>query len=119
MENERKKRIVSLAILALGGALVAYLATRGPKDQHVRFVLGDRARTVTALSVKYTSASGEAVRETSMAWDAGDAPRVVALDPRLPDGDYRLEIDVDTREGRRSGERRVTLGGGTTSVEIP
>ncbi len=117
--RERKRRIVSLAILAGGGAVVAYMATRGPKEQHVRFVLGDRAKAVTELAVKYTSASGEAVRETRVSWDAGDAPRVVALDPRLPDGDYRLEIDVDTREGRRSGERRVTLGGGTTSVEIP
>ncbi|HEY8073224.1 MAG TPA: hypothetical protein VIF62_03925 [Labilithrix sp.] len=119
MASERQKRIVSLAILGAGGAVVAIMASRGPKDQHVRFVLGDRASSVTALSVKYVSASGEAVRETTMSWDAGAAPRVVALDPALPNGDYELEIDVDAREGRRSGERRVTLGGGTTSVEIP
>ena len=119
MDTERRKRIVSLAILGAGGALVAVLAAGGPKEQHVRLVLGSRAETVTALSVRYANAAGEPVRETRLAWDAGAAPRVVALDPHLADGDYRLEIDVDTREGRRSAERRVTLGGGTTSVEIP
>ncbi len=43
---------------------------------------------------------------------------MAAHDPELADGDYRLLIDVDTREGRRSLESRVTLGGGTTQVDL-
>lgn len=117
--SPRHRRIVGLAILMGGGALVAYFASRTPRDQRVRIVLGDRAPTVTALFVEYDSPDGEALREARMTYELGKAPRVVSLEPRLPDGDYRLKIDVDTREGRRQGERRVTLGGGTTSVEMP
>jgi len=117
--NERRNRIVGLAILMAGGAAVAYFASRTPKDQHLRIVLGDKATSVTALNVEYLTGEGDSMREVHMTYEEGKAPRIVSLEPRLPDGEYRLKIDVDTREGRRQGERRVTLGGGTTSVEMP
>ena len=53
-----------------------------------------------------------------MSFEPGQAPRVVSHEPQLADGEYRLRIDLDTREGRRTVERRVTLGGGTTQVDL-
>jgi hypothetical protein len=114
-----RRRLIGLAILLAGVSLIAYLGSRTPKEQHLRVVLGDKAPTVTGLSVQYDTPDGEPMREVRMTYESGRAPRVVSLEPKLPDGDYRLRIDVDTREGRRQAERRVTLSGGTTSVEIP
>jgi hypothetical protein len=113
-----RRRLLPLAILAAGGLVAAYFLGTGPREQHVRLVLGGAASAVTALSVQYTSPAGEALRDVRLTFPEGRAPRVVALDPRLPDGDVRLRIDVDTREGRRTTERQVTLGGGTTSVNL-
>ncbi len=118
-----RRRLLPLAILLAGGVLLAYFASSGPRDQHLRLVLGDAAPGVSALSVQYAATkSGEVAREVRLTYGADGggaaAPRVVALEPRLPDGDYRLRIDVDTREGRRTTERQVTLGGGTTSVDL-
>lgn len=95
-----------------------YLASKSPRDQHVTFVLGTSAARVTGLEVQYVAADGDVARDTRMAFEPGQAPRVVSHEPKLADGDYRLRIDLDTREGRRSVERRVTLGGGTTQVDL-
>jgi hypothetical protein len=113
-----RRRILPLVLLLGGGLVAAYLASTGPREQHVRLVLGSAAGSVTALAVQYVASDGDVAREARMAWEPARAPRVVALEPELPDGDYRLRIDVDTREGRRSTERRVTLGGGTTQVDL-
>ena len=69
--------------------------------------------------------------------------RIVSHEPQLPNGDYRLEVDVDvepdpgdsgpsgrsdrnaseneaspSNEGRRAIQRQVTLGGGSTQVDL-
>jgi hypothetical protein len=113
-----RRRLLPLALLVAGGAAAAYLASSGPRTQHLRLVLGDGAARVDGVTVQYVTPAGEAMRESRLTFEPARAPRVVALDPELPDGDYRLEIDLDTREGRRSTERRVTLGGGSTSVDL-
>src|SRR4029078_838809 len=95
-----------------------YVASKAPRDQHVTYVLGALADRVIALEVQYVAADGDVARDTRLAFEPGQAPRVVSHEPKLPDGDYRLRIDLDTREGRRSTERRVTLGGGTTQVDL-
>lgn len=105
-------------VLAAGALLVAYIGSRAPRDQHVKLVLGADADRVTGLEVQYIGADGEIARDTRMAFEPGRAPRVVSHEPQLTDGDYSLRIDLDTREGRRSVERRVTLGGGTTQVDL-
>ena len=106
------------AVLAAGGLAAVYVASKSPRDQHVTFVLGASADRVTELEVQYFAADGDLARDTRMGFEPGKAPRVVSHEPKLPDGDYGLRIDVDTREGRRSVERRVTLGGGTTQVDL-
>ena len=111
-------------MLAAGGLTAAYLGAKAPREQHVKLVLGPRADDVTGLQVQYLAVDrlaaedGDVARETRMTFEPGRAPRVVAHEPQLADGDYRLRIDLDTREGRRSVERRVTLGGGTTQVDL-
>lgn len=117
MDPARRRRL-SFAILG-GGALVAVLfATKAPHEQHVRLALGDAAPGVTLVEIAYVTEGGEPSRETRLAYEPGKAPRVVALDPQLPDGPYLLRIDVGTREGRKSVERQVTLSGGTTQVDL-
>lgn len=102
-----------------GGALIAaYLGSKSPRDQHLRLVLGPNADQVTGLEVQYVAADGDVARDARMAFFPGQTPRIVSHEPQLTDGDYSLRIDLDTREGRRSVERRVTLGGGTTQVDL-
>lgn len=113
-----RRRVLPLAILAAGGILAAVLASKGPREQHVRFVLGARAGDVTALEVQYLGEAGEVAREAHLAFEPGRAPRVVAHEPTLPDGAYALRLALDTRAGRRSVEREVTLRAGTTSVDL-
>ncbi|AKV02266.1 hypothetical protein AKJ09_08929 [Labilithrix luteola] len=113
-----RRRLRGLFFL-IGGALVTlWFATRSPREQHVRFVLGPHAAEVTGLDVQYLEPNGEVTRENEMRFEPGQAPRIVTHEPSLTDGEYRLRIDVDTREGRRSVERQVTLSGGSTSVDL-
>ena len=113
-------RIGKLLLLAAGVAAVLYFAGRAPKEQHVRIVLGEVALDVTGLDLEYASASsgGDVMRTTQLHFAPGAAPRVVSHDPSLPDGDYRLRIEVETRESRRTVETQVTLGGGSTQVNV-
>jgi hypothetical protein len=113
-----RRRLLPLVLLACAAGLALYLGSNAPRDQHVRHVLGSGAESVTAVTVQYVAADGDTSREVRMAWPEAQAPRIVGLEPQLPNGDYRLRIDLDTREGRRSTERRVTLTGGTTSVDV-
>ena len=113
-----RRRVLPFAVLAAGGLLAAHLASKTPREQHLALVLGDRAATVTGLELQYVAADGEVARIARFTFEPGRAPRVLSLTPELIDGDYRLRIDLDSREGRRSVERRVTLGGGTTQVDV-
>lgn len=113
-----RRRLLPFLVLGIGGLAAAYLAARSPRDQHVKLVLGTGADQVIGLELQYVADDGDVARDVRMAFPAGQAPRVVAHEPKLADGDYRLRIDLDTREGRRSVERRVTLGGGTTQVDL-
>ena len=113
-----RRPFLKYGVLALGLGLAAYLGTKSPRDQHVTLVLGSAAERVIGLEIQYIAADGEIARDARMAFENGSAPRVVSHAPQLADGDYTLRIDVDTREGRRSTERRVTLGGGTTQIDL-
>lgn len=105
-------------LLAAGAALTLYFSSRAPRDQHVRLAFGSAAGSIQALDVAYVDADGEAARTTRVTFGDGGAPRVVALDPSLPNGEYVLRVDAETPGGRRSATRRVKLGGGTTSVDL-
>ncbi len=121
--------MASLLFLVFGALVAVYLGTQGPKEQHVRIVLGPAASDVTSLDVRYVSDDGEVARSTHFTYAPGAAPRIVSHEPQLPNGEYRLEIDVDladpapdgaapARDGRRTVQRQVTLGGGSTQVDV-
>lgn len=101
-----------------GLGLAAYLGRLGPHEQHVRVVLGNGAPLVTAVGIQYLGADGEVARETRIDYAASGAPRIVAHDPELRNADYLVQIDLDTREGRRTVQRQVTLGGGSTQIDV-
>jgi hypothetical protein len=113
-----RRRFFPLVLLAGGVALTLHLSSKAPHEQHVRLALGDTARDVTSIEVVYVTDDGDVVRTTRLAFDEGKAPRIVALDPELANGDYALRVEIGARGGRRAVERRVKLGGGTTSVDL-
>ena len=112
------RRAFSLLILVAGGLAAFWFSREGPREQHLRVVLGDASQEVTGLAVAYEKEGGETVREARFSYGRGTAPRVVSHDPSLPDGPYRLRFEVDVREDRRTVERQVTLGGGSTQVDL-
>ena len=114
----RRRKLLPFLVLGAGALIAGYLSSKSPRDQHLRLVLGPRAADVTGLEVQYVAEDGDVARDARMTFGAGEAPRIVSHEPQLADGEYRLRIDLDTREGRRTVERRVTLGGGTTQVDL-
>lgn len=113
-----RSRVAKVGFLLAGIGAVAFLKMRGPHEQHVRFMLGDAAGDVTGLEIQYVDADGDVAREARLAYPAGQAPRVVPHEPELPDGAYKVKVDVSTRERRVSVERSVTLSGGSTQIEL-
>lgn len=113
-----RSRFAKLGFLVFGLAVAAYLGMRGPREQHLRLVLGDAAPDVTGLEIQYIYEDGEVAREARLSYPGGTAPRVVSHEPQLPDGTYRLRVDVATRDRRVPVERSVTLGGGSTQVDL-
>jgi hypothetical protein len=116
--NRRHRRGASLVILACGLGAAAYLQTQAPHEQHVRIVLGGSAPEVTGVGLQYVAKDGEVVREAHFAYEPGAAPRVVPHEAQLRNGDYRVQIEIDARDGRRSVQRQVRLGGGSTQIDV-
>lgn len=113
-----RRDVARVGFLLVGLAVAAYLGMQGPREQHLNLVLGDRARDVSGVQVQYVYEDGELAREAQFVYPPGAAPRIFAHEPHLPDGRYRLKVDIDTRERRVSVERQVTLGGGSTQVDL-
>ncbi len=114
----RKRQISRLLFLVFGLLVAVYLGKLKPQEQHVRVVLGAAAPEVVGVELQYIAEDGEIARQARFTYPAGAAPRIVAHEPELPNGDYRLQIEVDTRDGRRGTQRQVTLGGGSTQVDV-
>ncbi len=113
-----RRPLTRLAFLVFGVLVALYVGTLAPREQHVRVVLGAAAPVVTGVDLQYLTADGEVAVEAHFAYARGAAPRVVAHEPKLRDGAYRLQIDVDAQGGRRAIQRQVTLGGGSTQVDV-
>lgn len=113
-----RSRVAKIGFLVFGLGVAAYLGLTGPREQHVNLVLGDGAPEVSRVDVQYVDEEGDVAREARFAYPAGAAPRIVSHEPHLPDGAYRLRVDLGTRERRVSVERSVTLGGGSTQVDL-
>jgi len=115
-----RKRAAGLALIA--GAFVAGVGLEGrwPRDQVVHYVLGDAAAHVRRVDARWAAGKDgdDWAREASFRFTPGTAPRVVTHEPRLPDGDYTVEIELVDDGGHSRVRRRVTLGGGVTSIDL-
>lgn len=115
----RASRRLLLPVLAVGALGAWFLfSPRLPKDQTLEIVLGDSARDVTAVRFAYEDARTDWSSEVELNFTKGRAPRVVHHEGRLPDGDYALALDVTCAEATVHADRRVSLRGGTTSVDL-
>jgi len=117
-----RKRL--LRLLLLGAALVVamLLARHWPKEQTVHYVLGDGATRVEEVDARWADgrSSEDWTREATFRYAPGQAPRILTQAPRLPDGDYTVEIEIASASAARNVVRRnVTLtGGGSTSIDL-
>jgi hypothetical protein len=110
----------SVILLVAAVVVFALLGPKWPKDQSLRFVLGDAAARVEEISVRYAPLNDaeDWTREASFRYAAGQAPRIVSHDVRLADGDYVVEIELATKKSRVLLTRRVTLVSGTTKLDL-
>jgi hypothetical protein len=117
-----RKRVLRLVMLAAGLAVVMVLGKKWPKEQTVHYVLGDAASRVQEVDARWAdalAASGDDwTREATFRYAPGQAPRIVTHEPKLPDGDYTVEIDIVAASEKSTVRRRVTLAGGSTSIEL-
>lgn len=116
--SPRNKRLLPLLFVIAGVGLALFLGSKTPKEQHLRLSLGPHAAEVTGVEMTVLDSSGDVVRATRVPYEPGQAPRIVALDPSVPNGDYVVRLEIATRSGLRSTERRLSLSGGTTSVDL-
>ena len=120
-----RSRVARILVLVAAAAVYFTLAPRWPKDNVVHVVFGAYAPEVEQATVRYAPApkNGPMVedwtREAQFRFPAGSAPRVLTHEPRLADGDYVVEIEIlKTSHAIVRIQRRVTLGGGTTSIDV-
>jgi hypothetical protein len=141
-----------LGIAAVGFAVYFFLSPRLPVDQAIRVVLGDTAPRVTGLVIRYvatgapsgaggpsvtssvpplggTGGTPEPLREVTFRYAPGAAPRIVSHEPRLPNGEYVVQMELDltaltpadssaAAPSRVTLERSVSLQGGTMSIDV-
>ncbi len=123
MDRKRAVRMLLLAVVLMVGL---YFARQWPKDQTVHYVLGDAAGRVEEVDARWApgiAATEDWTREASFRYAPGKAPRIVTHEPRLPDGDYTVEIEiVAANEAHEKSEvvvrKHVILGGGATSIQL-
>ena len=116
-----RKRLLRLLLLAAGLVVAMMLARHWPKDQTVHYVLGDGATRVAEVDARWAQgrASEDWTREATFRYAPGQAPRIVTHEPKLPDGDYTVEIEIASASARNVVRRNVTLSGnGSTSIDL-
>lgn len=116
MKVDRRLILPLFATVALG--LYFLFAPRLPKDQVVEVVLGDAAPKVTEVRLSYDDPAHDWSSEVDLSFAGKPAPRVVHHESHMPDGDYKLSIDVSGHDHGTHVERNVSLRGGTTSVDV-
>jgi hypothetical protein len=124
---ERRPRLARLPFLLAALAIGLVLSRRWPSEHAVRVVLGDAAPSVVEVRLRYREAQAEHadewLREVKLAYTPGHAPRTVSHEPRVPTGDYDLEVEVGTVDAARARrtvtvERKVRLDSATAQVDV-
>jgi hypothetical protein len=120
------RRLVRGVIVIAAAAVFLTLASRWPRDNVVHVVLGAAAPGVADLHLRYAPVAKNGpigvedwARDTDFRFPEGTAPRVVTHEPRVADGDYVVEIEIlKASHAIVKVQRRVTLAGGTTSIDV-
>ncbi len=112
-----------LLIVAAGVVLAVALASpKVPRDQRLRVLLGPRARATRAVRLTWytrtSESAGEALREATFNYDREGAPEALIQALRLPDGDYDVDVEIVTSEGRSTVRKRVSLNGTSTTLDL-
>ncbi|MDI1436652.1 hypothetical protein [Polyangium sorediatum] len=107
-----RRRLLSLLLLAGGGAAFLSLAPHWPKEHTVDFRLDGEIGTVVGFDVTWSRAGAEAgaVSGSSFRFEPGRAPKIVHTTVHLPDGSYALDIRIDRADRSDSIQRTLTLG---------
>ena len=121
-----RRRVARVVIVVAAAAVFLTLARHWPRDNVIHIVLGGAAPEVTDIHLRYAPAPKNGpmgvedwTRETEFRFPDGSAPRVVTHEPRVADGDYVVEIEILKASHRSTTlQRRVTLEGGTTSIDV-
>jgi hypothetical protein len=115
----RLRRLAPALLLIPAIAAAGTLGPRWPHDQVLRYDLGDAASRVERLDVRLSpGTTDEVAREASFRYAVGRAPRLVTHEPRLANGDYTVEVDITAAGRQAATHRRVTLSGGTTTLDL-
>jgi hypothetical protein len=123
------RRFAPLALLVPAVAAAATLKPHWPKDQSIRYELGAAAPRVDELEARWaparegqrTANSGDdpdCARDVTFRYAPGHAPATIAHTPRLPDGDYDVEVELRATGRVAQVRRKVTLAGGTTTLDL-
>jgi hypothetical protein len=120
------KRALRMLVLAAVLIVALYFARQWPKDQTVHYILGDAATRVEEVDARWApgiAATEDWTREASFRYAPGKAPRIVTHEPRLPDGDYTVEIEIVAANLAHEKNdvvvrKHVVLGGGATSIQL-
>lgn len=111
---KRLRRLWPVFLLLLGLGVWSWISPRAPHDQSVDVLLGERAADVEDLTVRYTQ-DREPARQVAFHFAHGAAPKVVHHAPRLPDGEYGVDIELGGASGISSVHRSVKLEEGRST----
>lgn len=122
-----RRRLARLFVVVAALVVAAFFARHWPKEQTIHYVLGDAAPRVEEVDAKWApgktadreAQQGTWAREVTYRYDPGKAPRVLTQEPKLPDGDYTVEIEIVAANDEHAIVRKqITLGGGVTQIEL-
>jgi hypothetical protein len=111
--------LLKVLLLPAAAFVIAGLLSRElPKAQTVHYVLGDAAPRVEEVDARWTDNRDTEMRGATFHYAQGQAPRVITHEPRLPDGDYDVQVAVVGRNERQTIRQHVVLGGGVTNIQL-
>lgn len=116
--KDRRRSALRFGLLVAGLGVAALLGLGRPRAQPVRFMVGGLAPELFELDLEYVDEAGDVARDARLAYAPGAAPRVVAHEPELKDGPYKVRVNATVRGRRIPLERSVILEGGATQIDL-
>lgn len=116
-----RKRLTQLVLVIAAFGVFYVLSRHWPKDQVVHFALGDAAPRVDELRIGYGEGNHptEWTRSAELRYAKGRAPRIATHEPRLPDGNYTVEVEIDAAGQSATVTRHVHLeANGSTTIDL-